>query len=324
MRTSLRFAAMAMALSGLTAIASAQDGPFLVTMRVQEQSTISKGTATLADIGTVVANRPVDDDRAMVLQRAEVTSGIGPGGKVTMTGEEVLRRIQGGGVSLDRVGYTIPATVTVVRVGRELQRDELQTAVNRYLAGSGREMTVKHMTIEGAKQLFVGASRSEVTSLERERPGMVRIGLRSVDGGGETELLTIIAMVDEFTYVPVAQRSVSPGSVLDQSDLVMARVNTAQLPRDAVVDQAQVVGLEPNRQVAAGTVFREAELRRPSIIAAGAPVTMRATASGFVATATGTALESGVMGASIRVRNDSSKKVVRGKILDSNVVEVTP
>ena len=55
----------------------------------------------------------------------------------------------------------------------------------------------------------------------------------------------------------------------------------------------------------------------------GAMVTLVYRSGGIEATASGVAIESGAQGDEIRVRNDSSRKIILGKVLEPGMVGVT-
>ena len=58
-------------------------------------------------------------------------------------------------------------------------------------------------------------------------------------------------------------------------------------------------------------------------IEVGGSVTLVYKNGSLEATSTGIAMEAGIIGKEIRVRNESSKKVVRGKIIEAGQVQVT-
>jgi flagella basal body P-ring formation protein FlgA len=63
-------------------------------------------------------------------------------------------------------------------------------------------------------------------------------------------------------------------------------------------------------------------LKLPDIIKAGAPVTLISRVNGVEVKIDGVALEAGHAGEVIRVRNTSSRKVLRGRIVDEATVEI--
>ena len=70
-------------------------------------------------------------------------------------------------------------------------------------------------------------------------------------------------------------------------------------------------------------MFQKRKLDIPPVIDMGALVTLVYRSGGIEATASGVAIESGALGDEIRVRNDSSRKIILGKVLEPGIVGVS-
>jgi len=130
------------------------------------------------------------------------------------------------------------------------------------------------------------------------------------------------ATMDEWKLVPVATRPLAKGAVIAASDVELTRVSSTLAGRDLVENIGDVVGRAVSRNLGQGEVFRMGALSIPPVVTAGSRVTLKFRQGGLEATATGTAMDSGQVGQEIRVRNDSSKKVVPGKVVEPGLVSV--
>ncbi|MBQ1915794.1 MAG: flagellar basal body P-ring formation protein FlgA, partial [Selenomonadaceae bacterium] len=63
-------------------------------------------------------------------------------------------------------------------------------------------------------------------------------------------------------------------------------------------------------------------LQSPIVMDVGTTITLMATHNGIQVKAEGVAMERGRIGKIIRVRNAKSRKVLRGRVLDANTVEI--
>lgn len=304
-----------------SAVRGAAEG-FPITMRVRGSSTITGGAVTIGDVAIVESGAQESDNRAVSLKQVVLIDHLQPGSQAELNAYQILDRLRAGSFEPSTLGYSIPERVTIRRVGRDLTQGELQESMDQYLRGTGREVVVRRFSHDGDTRLFPGAVSLRVLSLERQRVGVSRITLEARSESGETAQIGIVGQLDEFMYVPVANKQLPPGNIVRTDDVVMARMDTAKMPRDAAAQPNGIVGHAVKRGVSAGDPFRFPDLTLPQDIAPGAFVILRYRGRGFSATATGIAVDGGRVGGLIRVRNDSSKRVVQGTVVESGLVEV--
>jgi flagella basal body P-ring formation protein FlgA len=194
--------------------------------------------------------------------------------------------------------------------------------VDEYLKGSGREATIRTFSHDGTTRLFAGAATLRIISLERQRVGLSRIAVEATTEEGESVQIQLVSSLDEFMYVPVASRPLSVGNVVNPNDLVMARLDMTRISRDVAAQSEGVIGHTIKRGIGVGDLFRAPDLSLPFDVTAGSSVTLRYVGRGFKATASGSALEAGRVGGAIRVRNESSKRIVEGTVVEPGLVEV--
>jgi flagella basal body P-ring formation protein FlgA len=102
----------------------------------------------------------------------------------------------------------------------------------------------------------------------------------------------------------------------------MKKVNGTGISRDVLENIGDIVGHSVTRDIGQGEVFRQGAVVVPPVVRAGSRVTLVFRQGGLEATATGTATENGILGQEIKVQNESSKKLVAGKIIEPGVVSV--
>ena len=118
-----------------------------------------------------------------------------------------------------------------------------------------------------------------------------------------------------------ATRDLARGQVLKAEDFEL-RVAVAEYREVAVSSLEGVVGTSLRRRVLAGEQLEKGVLTIEGGIVSGQPVTLVGKVRGLVIETQGIALERGAIGAMIRVRNLSSRKIVYGRVLDANRVEI--
>ena len=94
------------------------------------------------------------------------------------------------------------------------------------------------------------------------------------------------------------------------------------LPELTLTDFARVDGRVAGRYIRKDVTITPSLLAMPLVIRAGNPVELVLDANGIVIRAEGVALEPGRIDYTIRVRNVSSGKILRGKVIDAHTVQV--
>jgi len=288
----------------------------------RERVTVTTPLIKLGDIANISSTYVSDDETIIALQKIEIDRSPEPGKEKTITASQILDRLRSERVNLDEVGYALPRVMTVSRASRQLSFSEVKAAVDRYLGTLDREVTLKRLDYNEAVHVPPGAIDLETDSYSVDSAGRMGFRMRVKNNEGQDTHFQISGIVDEYVEFPVANRPISRGTVVSPDDVRMARMNISSIPRDAAREMNSIVGLEANRDVGYGDVFRNNRLTMPPVIAAGSKVTLLYRSALFEATATGVAIEAGQLGEDIRIRNDSSRKIVTGTVIEPGLVGV--
>jgi flagella basal body P-ring formation protein FlgA len=133
---------------------------------------------------------------------------------------------------------------------------------------------------------------------------------------------TVAGRLRQQIEVPVLNRRLQAGEVITPSDLQWVSVGDRGLPGNAVYDPRELIGRTPRRSLPAGAPVIAADLKRPTVVARGALVTLILSTPSMRLTARGRALDEGAMGDTIRVANAQSRTVVAGVVLANGQVAV--
>lgn len=127
-----------------------------------------------------------------------------------------------------------------------------------------------------------------------------------------------------FRKVLVTNRPLLRGDGLRRGDLHVEERDVTRLGYGYLTDMQQATGRALARSLPAGSVLTPGALGGRRMISAGDHVQLVAKMSGIEVRATGTALGSGDNGARLRVRNDSSGKIVNAMVSGPGVVLALP
>ena len=327
MRTSIRYIIGSVALAGLVTTASADDGNTAtgirnISIKGRKDVTITTPGIQLGDVAEVTGNTPLDDETVIGLKRITIADSPRPGKETDISASQILERMRDEGVNLGRVGYTFPRILKVRRASRLLSVEEIQNAIERYLKKSGSDSALQHVDYRGDVQISPGDVDIEAIPFSVGNPSQKGFDVSVKVNDIEEVRLNVRASVEDWKEIPIAARTLNKGSIVGPEDVRMARLNVNSLPRDVATEDGGVIGREVGVEVAQGDFFRAGKLAVPPVITAGQSVTLRYRIKSLEATASGVAMEPGVRGQEIRVRNPVSKRVLTGAVVEPGLVEV--
>jgi flagella basal body P-ring formation protein FlgA len=119
--------------------------------------------------------------------------------------------------------------------------------------------------------------------------------------------------------VAVAANDLMPGKILSPIDLLHQRHDITLIP-DTFSDFSELEGMAARRTIRAGEVIRSNMLTAPQLVKRGDQVRIVARREQIEVSMSGEALDNGVRGAIIRVRNSSGTQI-RARVIDAGTVE---
>ncbi len=90
-----------------------------------------------------------------------------------------------------------------------------------------------------------------------------------------------------------------------------------------VKDVSEVVGLVPHRYIRGGSPVTKSYFQQPVVVSSGQRVNIILNYNGIRASAKGIVMTRGRIGELIKVKNETSDKILTARVIDANTVEVT-
>ncbi|WP_347329500.1 flagellar basal body P-ring formation chaperone FlgA [Marinimicrobium locisalis] len=134
--------------------------------------------------------------------------------------------------------------------------------------------------------------------------------------------LYVPAEVAVYRQIAVTSRSLGRGHRLNAGDVTLAVRNTGQLRQGFVTQPDAIIGMEVRRPLQAGDPLRLSQLEAATVVRRGDQVRLKAKTGSITVDTKGTALSDGRVGDQVRVRNDRSERVIRGRVIGPGTVEV--
>lgn len=152
--------------------------------------------------------------------------------------------------------------------------------------------------------------------------GNTSVGVRC--SGSRPWTVYLRAQVRSFGHVLVASRFLPRGTLLSQADLGTERRDLTTLPAGYETDAKRLIGKRLRRSVREQAVIPPRALEAPKLVNRGDRVTIVVNHAGMQVTASGTALRDGVQGEYVRVRNETSERIIEGEVIAARRVQVNP
>jgi flagella basal body P-ring formation protein FlgA len=134
--------------------------------------------------------------------------------------------------------------------------------------------------------------------------------------------VTAMAEVRAYDNIVKSKRSFKKGYVLSSDDLYLSEMDINKMPKSSVKDPETIIGKSLNRSITANITLTEDMVEKSQVVDKGKQVVLLINAHGFNITAAGETREKGYIGKPVKATNLSSKKEVRGVLINERTVEV--
>ena len=143
----------------------------------------------------------------------------------------------------------------------------------------------------------------------------------SVNGHFEKKVWTT-ATVEVWGPVVVTRKPLGRYKPITEDDIMLQTLDLTHLSSNVVTDPAAVLGKRTKRAIGAQTPLRADSIELPPLVKRGDLVVIIAQSNGLKITTRGLVKQKGRLGDRIPVINVDSKKVLYGRVIDSNTVQV--
>jgi flagella basal body P-ring formation protein FlgA len=290
---------------------------------VQPEVVVKGESILLGEIASIKAQEKEFQAVVADLKKISLGDAPPPKGRIGIPGAKILDLIRGSGIPPESIGYSIPQIVHVQRAGRVISRDDLLTEVQSSLSRDTKlDVQVRDVNWESAQVIPIGVTEYDIARLGEPSAGKIPLRvLVTVDGKPSARFMAT-AVVDDWREVPVLNKSLERGMLITPSDVELVRLNLFKQPPDIADHISDVLGRAVKIRMDAGDTLRKSMIDIPPLVPQGKKVQLLYDSGGLRATATGVAMDDGLKGDVIRVKNDSSRKIVKARIASEDIVEV--
>lgn len=199
----------------------------------------------------------------------------------------------------------------------------LEFMVEDYLERS--EITARHeiQVTPLDPRLRLAACDSDLTqSLESPAQPVGRVTVRVSCEGSTPWTVFVPAQVRIFRPVVVVKTALRRDSIIGAGDVALVEQDVSLLNRGYVTEVEQVIGRKLTRATRTDQVLTPAMLQLAEAVRRGDQVVISARSGGINVRMQGEALSGGTLGQQISVRNLTSQRVIRARVVGPGQVEV--
>jgi flagella basal body P-ring formation protein FlgA len=158
------------------------------------------------------------------------------------------------------------------------------------------------------------------SDLGRATGGRVAVGVRC--NSGNKWSIFVSALIKFFQEVPVLTQSVNRGDIITRQHFSFERREISRLNGEFAILPEQLENKQATRFLPAGIILSPKSVTEPMLIKKGEKIAISASQAGFSVRMNGLAMMDGGRGQKIRVKNESSGRVISATVVEPGVVSV--
>lgn len=288
-----------------------------------------KVNGSFIELGQIARISGDDEETNQRLRQMKIGDAPVPGGSFVLTRDIIMMRLAAAGADMAGITWVIPGAVTVAGNSQVISSQTLiDKAIEtiRKQVGPGVNYDDLNINFAGRMQDVtapvgdVALSASLPYGIRYNTPVTVSIAV-SVNGQSVAKV-GLKFNVKLYRQVAVAAAGINARDVFTQESLRYERMDMGQIPPGFFTDKNKIIGLMARRTITPGMVITDSMVNKPVLVKRGDAVILVALLGNMEVTAAGQSMQDGYEGQLIRIKNVSSNKIILGKVIAANKVQV--
>jgi len=202
---------------------------------------------------------------------------------------------------------------------------QLKQDIANFLASEYQQVDHERIDINVSNldnRLRLASCTQPVEFINQDQTGLGgNISVKAACDSGKVWSVHVPAQVTIYREIPIALRDIARGEVISENHIGTNVVNVSSIRQAFLADTQAIVGKEAKRNISSGEPFRTALLDAPTAVKRGELVTLESLAGSIKVSSAGTAMADGRVGQKIRVRNNSSERIISGVVISQGLVQ---
>jgi flagella basal body P-ring formation protein FlgA len=303
----------------LTLLLLTASGGFALEIKLRPNALVGGAMVTLGELAEL-------DAEAVGLADVRLLDSPEPGQEKSFAAAVVKQALLQRAPEMGQALWSGAAAVTVRRDGQVIDRPAMERILEDYLqANRGvlppARISFKNLQFPPTFVLPRGRLSTEVIPSEPQILGSRRFSMVFRINGETVRNLSLRGELEAIAPVVVAAADLNRNVVLTERDLNLVEMDLAGV-RNPCFKLEEIVGKKLKRPLRQGTPLDVGSVEFPPTIKRGELVTIILRRGAIQLTAQGQALQDGLQGEAIRVRNSNSQRDILGKVVEPGVVRV--
>ncbi len=260
---------------------------------------------------------------AEALKKLEVLSNLKPLGSVVIKKSFISSKLRRLGVNVSITGSD---EVRVFRRGKlwtaKMFEQRALDIILTALDGDPGKPSIEFLNKFRPMALSVEPSIVNVFPYKWKPYGVFALRFDFMDGGKKSASQTVSIRLDRKVLVSVLSRDLTKNETISETSIETIPVFASKLPNRAILDLSEYIGWKLRNAASRGSIIRKRQLQKVYLVKRGELVNIFAENFGISLSAKGYAKKDGAKRDLIPVQNVTSGKVILGKVLGKNTVQV--
>ena len=297
-----------------------------VEINLMDKVTLDEEVITFSNVSTVTG-----DDVELVNIINDIEIGNTPAANIArrIDTDFMKMRLKSSNINVSDVTFTNAKSVLVSVESTKISGLEITQKAKEYLSDflpvDDREATIELVRMPGDQ--WIPRKRDKInldvslvdTSKDR---GNIKLIVSASSNGKRFFKIPVSFKVRVFEYVAIAKRKIARNQQLTKGNMFMARRETTKIRGLAFSSREDLIGNVASVPILPYTILTENMVEIPPTMKQGSVVKIIIKSSGFSIVTKGLAQQTGYTGEVIKVKNMDSKKMLYGKIVDSDSVQI--
>lgn len=298
-----------------------------ITINTKEKNVLKEKKVTFSDIALVTGDNV---ELVNLINNLELGRTPWPNSIRRIDVDFMRMRLGSLGIRPKDVIFKGPRIVTVSVESSKISGPEIAKKAREYLLSTlpmdDRESTIELLRMPEDK--WVSRKKDEIvldaylvdSGKDRGNVG-VMVNVVSTDGTSSFRI-PVFFKVRVFEYVVIAKKKISRQQPLSGENVFIGRRETTKSSGLAFSRIKDIVGKTAVRNIIPNTIITENIVETPPTVLKGDLVKLYIKTNGFSMVTKGLAQETGYIGSIIKVKSVDSKKLIYGRIIDSQNIQI--
>jgi len=130
------------------------------------------------------------------------------------------------------------------------------------------------------------------------------------------------ATVTAYENIVVLKKPVQRGDIFTAQHLMLQNQEISRLRNNFFTDTNQVINKQARKNFSSGKILTAKNMTEANLIKRGQKITIAATSSGFDIQMSGHAMQNGIKGQRIAVKNENSQRIIQATVIEPGLVNV--